>query len=257
MSKKATIPDAWDDDWESQADKADPAAESTNAKGPEAAADGGVKLTKAERLAQHKENQKKIWENAQEPETPYFLSTRAPVPLTQEFKPALKLLSRKPTPNMVQKIDPLTGLATMTLEDEEEEEEVIKKDLPTAEELRAQREEKQRRYNEARARILGPAGGSMSGSGTPPEGRSGGKGRGGRAGGSGSGRQEIVRPSSSQSVSKDLYDPNYTPKPTTIQQRTGSGRSTPKDDDQIIRAPRGPDSNSRGFGFANRGRKMG
>ncbi|EKD13147.1 hypothetical protein MBM_08590 [Drepanopeziza brunnea f. sp. 'multigermtubi' MB_m1] len=173
MSKKATIPDAWDDDWESQADKADPAAESTNAKGPEAAADGGVKLTKAERLAQHKENQKKIWENAQEPETPYFLSTRAPVPLTQEFKPALKLLSRKPTPNMVQKIDPLTGLATMTLEDEEEEEEVIKKDLPTAEELRAQREEKQRRYNEARARILGPAGGSMSGSGTPPEGRSG------------------------------------------------------------------------------------
>lgn len=54
MSKKAAVPDAWDDDWESQADKADAAA----------AAEEQVKATKAERLAQHAETNKKIWESA-------------------------------------------------------------------------------------------------------------------------------------------------------------------------------------------------
>ena len=57
MSKKATVPDAWDDDWEAQADKADAAAES-------AKAEEQVKISKAERLAKHAETNKKIWESA-------------------------------------------------------------------------------------------------------------------------------------------------------------------------------------------------
>lgn len=57
MSKKPAIPDAWDDDWESQADKAETAAAT-------AKAEEQVRITKAERLAQHAETNKKIWESA-------------------------------------------------------------------------------------------------------------------------------------------------------------------------------------------------
>ncbi len=57
MSKKAAIPDAWDDDWESQADKADAITETPKVEEP-------VKVSKAERLAKHAEINKKIWEDA-------------------------------------------------------------------------------------------------------------------------------------------------------------------------------------------------
>jgi len=132
--------------------------------------------------------------NRETPDTPYFLVARDNVPLKQEFKPALKVLSRKPAPEL----DP--------------------------------------------------------GSVTPPneDGRQNrGKGRGGN-------RQDNRRPDS-QSAAKELFDPNYTPKPgVTIQKRNGdssrSGRSTPREEEQIIRKPRGPDA-SGGGGFANKGGK--
>ena len=57
MSKKAAVPDAWDDDWESQADKVDAIAEAEKQ-------EEQVKITKAERLAMHAETNKKIWESA-------------------------------------------------------------------------------------------------------------------------------------------------------------------------------------------------
>ena len=58
MSKKAAIPDAWDDDdWNTKADQADAAAEA-------AKTEEQVKLTKAQRLAQHAEANKKIWQSA-------------------------------------------------------------------------------------------------------------------------------------------------------------------------------------------------
>lgn len=49
------VPDAWEDDWETQADKADQ--------------DGGAPIheapkTKAERLAEHRELNRQIWEAA-------------------------------------------------------------------------------------------------------------------------------------------------------------------------------------------------
>ncbi len=57
MSKKAVVADAWDDDWESQADKADSLP-------PPNSVLGEPKVTKAERLAKHAETNKKIWESA-------------------------------------------------------------------------------------------------------------------------------------------------------------------------------------------------
>lgn len=57
MSKKASIPDAWDDDWESQADRADAAAEVPKT-------EGEVKVSKAERLARHDESMRKVWKSA-------------------------------------------------------------------------------------------------------------------------------------------------------------------------------------------------
>lgn len=162
----------------------------------------------------------------------------------------------------MQRIDPVTGLAKMTLEDDDDDEDQ-KKNQPTPEELRLkaqrEREEKQRRYDEARARILGtPSGSSTPGTVTPPteEGKEGrGKGRGGRK----AERQEIRRPDS-QPGSKELFDPNYSPKGgVAIQKRSGEssrpGRQT-REEEQVIRAPRGPDGSGRGgFGFAHRGAK--
>jgi len=56
MGKKAAIPDAWDDDWESQADKGEAVAEDAKAE--------EVKISKAERLAKHAETNRKLWESA-------------------------------------------------------------------------------------------------------------------------------------------------------------------------------------------------
>lgn len=174
------------------------------------------------------------------------------VPLKQEFKPALKVLSRKPAPE----IDPITGLAKLALEDEDEER---NKNQPTPEELRlrAQKEleERKRKYEQRRAELMAGSGTKVPGTVTPPneEGRQNrGKGRGGN-------RQESRR-LDSQSGTKELFDPNFTPRPgVTIQKRNAepmrSGRSTPKEDDQLTRKPRGPDANG-GAGFRNRGGKM-
>ena len=191
----------------------------------------------------------------------HFLAARDNVPLKTEFKPALKVLSRKP---VIQKVDPVTGLAKLTLDDEDDEEEQ-KKDKPTPAQLRLeaqrQREEKQKRYEEARARIMGTNSGSSSpGTVTPPAGQEDGRGNRGKSRGRDN-RTENRRPDS-QSGHKELFDPNYTPKPgVMIQKRNGeasqSGASALRNDEQVIRTPKGPDGSGRGgFGFANRGGKM-
>lgn len=209
---------------------------------------------------------------SEEPETFHYLAARPPVPLKTEFKPTLRVLARKPQPTVIRRIDPVTGLEKLTL-DEGEEEVVEQKKQLSVEEQRAksakEREEKQKRYDEARARILGTgsagggSGSSTPGTVTPPTGTEGGRGKGrNRGGGVGIASPEIKRPES-QSGNKELYDPNYTPKPgaTSLQskrnggEQSRSGRSTPREDDQVIRAPKGPDGSGRGFGFAQRGGK--
>ena len=85
--------------------------------------------------------------------------------------------------------------------------------------------------------------------------------RGERAGAGAVAVRRARRPDS-QSGTRELFDPNYTPKPgsVTLQKRgteTSSGHITPRADEQVIRAPKGPDGSGRGgFGFANRGGKV-
>ncbi|KAI1369525.1 hypothetical protein F5Y08DRAFT_96233 [Xylaria arbuscula] len=282
--RRTKVPDAWDDDdWEVKADKAAIAAPE-----PEVEAGSQAPMTRAERLAHHTESNKRLWQSAEAPPEPFhFLAARSEPPLTTEFKPAVKVLSRKPAPKMITKRDPLTGaLSQLKVDDDESDDEKTKVQL-TPEEIRAkqqrEREEKQRRYEEVRAKIFGTApGASGSGTGsnpssgtstpgnaTPPrtsaDGR-GPRGRGRGRGGGGGHRYNDSRGDSSSSQrpgsqsgpnGRELYDPCYSPKPSFTPERRGGGtplgRSTPREEDQIIRSPRGPDGNSRGF--ARRGAK--
>lgn len=214
----------------------------------------------------------------------------------------MKVLSRKPAPQMVARRDPVTGVSQLSLQEDDEDDEEKNKPRPTPEEIRLRQqrelEEKQRRYEEARAKIFGESaqssGSSTPGNVTPPQHTSEGSGGGGGGGsGSGSGgrqnyrgrgrgrggrrndsynnnhgRQDSAdrRPVSSQAGTRELFDPNFSPKPGSMLHRRGGdsspsqcGRSTtPREEDQVIRAPKGPDGSGRGgFGFARRGAKGG
>lgn len=195
----------------------------------------------------------------------------------------MKVLSRRPAPQMIAKKDPVTGLEKLTLQDDgEEDDEASKRHQPTVEEIRKRQqrelEEKQRRYDEARAKIFGEpkstpsSGHSTPGTVTPPqmsEGRQNqnqrGKGR-GRGGyrGDHARHDNQTRRQANAAGARELYDPNFSPKPSySGQKRGGSGASpqstrstTPREEDQVIRAPKGPDGSGRGgFGFARRGAK--
>jgi hypothetical protein len=214
------------------------------------------------------------------------------VPLASGFKPAMKVLSRKPAPQMIVKKDPVTGLEQLTLQkDEDESDPESNKKQPTIEEIRLrqhrEREEKQRRYDEARAKIFGDSnpssGQSTPGNVTPPQASdlrqsSRGRGRGRGAVGVGSvsgvvyrndnrpdGQSRRPPNTNAQPGNRELFDPNYSPKPGLSFQKPNSGSSSPQpkttmsqQDDQVIRAPRGPDSSGRGgFGFARRGANEG
>ncbi|KAI1460491.1 hypothetical protein F4805DRAFT_394696 [Annulohypoxylon moriforme] len=278
------VPDAWeDDDWEVQADKA--AAVEDEEPEPQQQQQQQPQLSRAERLAQHAESNRKLWESAEAPtETFHYLASRPDPPLASGFKPAVKVLSRKPLQD-----------AGASLDDEDDNK---KAPQLTPEEIQAkqqrEREEKQRRYDEARAKIFGSnqsSGTSTPGAVTPPRSADGrgprGRGRGGRGGGGGGRggehrrnesrgdrdrerereRDATQRPGSQSGGSgRELYDPNYSPKPGFQLERRGnnynndggaplSRRSTPQEE-QVIRAPRGPDGSGRGgFGFAKRGAK--
>lgn len=191
-----------------------------------------------------------------------FLDARKDVPLKTEFKPAVKVLSRKPAPKVVARNDPVSGIEKLTIEDDEEDsEEDLKKNLMSLEErkIKAQREreEKQRKYEEVRGRLFGtsgPGSGTSSpGNVTPPKGgeaKRGPKNKGGRDG----------RPSSSAGTkSRHLYDPSYTVKPDSVyvQKRDAEQPNAEQKEEQPVRAPRGPDGSGRGgFGFAARGGKI-
>ncbi|KAI1119673.1 hypothetical protein F5Y14DRAFT_396130 [Nemania sp. NC0429] len=267
--RRNDVPDAWDDDdWEVKADRA--AVEATSHTEPEAS-ESQASMSKAQRLAQHAESNRKLWASAETPQEPFhFLAARSEPPLTTDFKPAVKVLSRKPAPKVITKRDPLTGALSQLKVEEEESDDEKNRIQPSPEEIRAKQqrelEERQRRYEEVRAKIFGttPAasasgnssnpssGTSTPGNATPPrssvEGRGPrGRGRGRGGGGSGAHRHtesrgdvgSTQRPGSQAGPSgRELYDPNYAPKPGPPLERRGggapvAGRSTPRDEDQI------------------------
>ena len=190
------------------------------------------------------------------------------MPLKSEFKPAVKVLSRKPAPKVVARKDPVSGLEQLTIEDDDDDDEDESKQKPMTMEgrqLKAQkeREEKQRKYEEVRERLFGtsePSSGVTSpGTVTPPNARA----PGDRGRGKGRGRENQRPSSGSSNKTRQLYDPNYNAKPDSVYQQkreaqgSGSRPSTPAIDEGIIRSPRGPDGSGRGgFGFANRGGKI-
>ncbi|KAL3963951.1 hypothetical protein ACCO45_000955 [Purpureocillium lilacinum] len=278
----AAVPDAWeDDDWETQADKA-AAQDDASKHDAEDNAPGGA--------PPHQDGTPcaacRVEPQALGVGTFHFLEASSNVPLTSSFKPQVKVLSRKPV--IARRGDPASGMANLSVNDDDDDGEKKEVQL-TPEEIRAKqkrdREEKQRRYDEARAKIFGESApssrGSSPGTGTttPPRldgGRHPGQGRGrgrgggaGRAGGGGAGvesrqTQDLRRNTAAQNgpATRELYDPNHSTRPDTGPLRRGVGadgdsstRSPPPKDDayQPIRAPRGPDGSGRGFGFARRG----
>lgn len=170
----------------------------------------------------------------------------------------------------------------MSLDDDDDEGSQQEAQL-SPEEIRAKqkkdREEKQRRYEEARAKIFGESvsssRGSSPGTVTPPrsDGRNQqtrGRGRGGTHRGNntpnaGSRQSDNRRQNSNQSSgapsTRELYDPSYSLKSDAGASRHGGGdngspaRAQPaQNEQQAIRSPRGPDGSGRGgFGFARRG----
>ncbi|KAI9759068.1 MAG: hypothetical protein M4579_002584 [Chaenotheca gracillima] len=272
MSKDSAVPDAWDDSWEAEADRPE------IPQGPPEPA----RTTKAERLAKHAELNKKLWESADSDETFHFVETRNEVPLKSDFKPAVKVLSRKPAPKLASRHDNTSGISRLAIDDDEDDEvEDASKQITLSAEERKQkaqkeREDKQRRYDEARERLFGASGTasgeSSPGTLTPPTTESKtakgkGKGRGSRDArpNSSSGRETprsvASRSNADMNDGRQLYDPDYTAKSTSsyVQRKNQdpSRRLLPTADEELqpIRAPRGPDGSGRGgFGFTGRGK---
>ena len=195
------------------------------------------------------------------------------MPLKQDIKPAVTLLSRRPqiaTRQSASVDAAASGVGQLGLDDDGDSDEDEKPPEPTPEERQAMAlknlEEKQRKYEEVRERLFGSpsattSGASSPGSTTPPrqhqagEGRGKGKGRGGRD------HREKRDSSSASSKSRHLYDPSS---PGRGNASNSQRRDRPQGDrydsdkqqglQQPTRNPRGPDANGRGgFRFGNRG----
>ncbi|PYH99072.1 hypothetical protein BO71DRAFT_405630 [Aspergillus ellipticus CBS 707.79] len=273
-AKPASGPDAWEEDWEKQADTlaGEPAPPPPEKK-------VSSKVTKAQRRAQQAEFNRQLWAEADTPQTFHFLESRSEVPLRQEFKPAVTLLSRNPqliTRQSSSAVDAAgAGVRRLALNEDDDSDDEDKPAEPTPEERHAialrNLEEKQRKYEEVRERLFGSPSAPTSGassprSATPPkphEGRGKGRGRGnGRDNGRDNARDK--RDSSVASGrSKQLYDP-VSPKPNSAQgsrKEKQSGIRREEDSQsprQPIRSPRGPDSSGRGgFRLGNRGARGG
>ncbi|KAF3393110.1 hypothetical protein DPV78_009824 [Talaromyces pinophilus] len=285
-TEQSNVPDAWEADWESLADKSD--AASTPPKKVSS------KVTKAQRRAAQAEFNRKLWEEAETPQTFHYVESRSTVPLKQDFKPAVTVLSRRPqiasrnSNNINAAGEGISNLSingsSANVSDSDDESPNKPPEL-TPEERQAKalkdREEKQRKYEEARERLFGnsssaPGSGASSPGGTPPPSRnrdrdSGYEGSGARGGGRGRNRGHGGRDNNSNNTrekrdsqsgaankQRQLYDPGYSTKPS-VQRRTPQGSTERADGEQQTirptRNPRNPDGSGRGgFGFSPRGR---
>ncbi|KAL4867020.1 hypothetical protein BDV12DRAFT_128037 [Aspergillus spectabilis] len=271
MSIKQSVADAWDDDWESQADKLD-----TEPTPPPPEKKVSSKVSKAQRRAQQMEFNRQLWAEAESPQTFHFYEATSDVPLKQEFKPTVTVLSRNPQIATRQSSSGVgaaaVGLGRLDLNADDSDDE--KPPEPTPEERQAMalrnREEKQRKYEEVRERLFGTPSAPTSGassprSATPPrnEGRGKGRSRGTGRENSNNNNRGARDQSAASGKSKQLYDPSSPSRPTSAharRDRPQSGERSLSDQPQSphqqpIRNPRGPDSSGR-VGFrAHRGAK--
>lgn len=221
-----------------------------------------AKISKAERRAKQAEFNRQLWEDAyvyfsiysrlaeifssEKPEDNYFLRTQGIVPLKSEFKPAMKVLSRKPATSGA---DPSSALGQLAIDDEDDEEDSAGKVVLTPEERvqKAQRErdEKQKAYEERRRELFGksePPHAAITSTKKESNSRNHSRVKG----------AQDSRPSSSASnKNRQLYDPNESTKPDSSRMHR---KETMPDINQPIREPKAPDGSGRGgFGFAARG----
>ena len=244
------MPDTWDDDWIAKG------GSSTAETKP---APSSTKISKAERRAKQAEFNRQLWENAEDPQDNFFLKSRDAVPLKSEFKPAMKVLSRKPEKKSAAGVE---GVGQLNIDDDDESEEENKKPVLTAEERRekAQREleEKQKKYEEVKQRLFGNDQSTNSPSTTAASGskRNNSKNSSPSRNQSWNKNGRDSRPSSSSSNKTGrLYDPNESSKAGVSSVLRKETKAEP-DELQPIRSPRGPDTSGRGgFGFAPRGGK--
>ncbi|KAK3116494.1 hypothetical protein LTR53_003098 [Teratosphaeriaceae sp. CCFEE 6253] len=244
MTTKSGVPDTWDDDW-------------VNAANPPPTADAALpaKFTKSQKRAQHQDLQKQLWDSAENPTRMHWLETQGVVPLKQEIRPQVQLLSRKPQPTTAKR----DGVAGLSIDDgDDSEEEARKKQVAAMEErtkqAKVEREEKQRKYAEARERIMGSSSPATAASRESSQGRDGRKpGRGGsRINGTRNSQPSSAAHSPTRSAypGTGLFDPE------------DMGRRIPKpstpNPDAPARQPRAPPSDHQirgGSGFAGRGGK--
>jgi hypothetical protein len=220
-----------------------------------------VKLSRAERKAQHQELNKQLWDAAEKPERSYFLEAKGAAPTNSNFKPQVKLLSRRPTPQIANR---MAGL-NLQDEDDSEEEERKRQEASLAERQRKaaeERKEKERKYAEVRERLFGspqPSRDTSASRTSSTRGdrtsRRGGRGRGGR---NGTPRDSQSNSPADQSPARIIYQPNQLFDPTYEQRppAIASPRPAVNRDEQPVRQPRGPEGRG-GFGFASRGAKSG
>lgn len=234
--------------------------------------------SRAQRKAQHVEANRALWDSAENPETFHYVDAKNDVPLKSEFKPAMKVLSRKPKAADQPKIATrprdaqiTNGITNLTLNEEEdidsEEEERREKDRSMKErqeKARIEREEKQKKYKEVRDRLFGSTEQSKPGTSSPtrPSSSSNGQ-RGAKSGRKGALFANTPQPATStdQSPSREsgrnsngLYDPGYSAEPGSVflQAREQVSRQ-PQVESPHIRAPKRPDGSGRGgFGFTTR-----
>jgi hypothetical protein len=235
------MPDAWDDDWVVKADSASATPEPAPAP---------IKISKKERRAQQAEFNRQLWEDAEDPKDNFFLKTRDAVPLKEEFKPAMKVLSRKPA---AKPANPVLGVGGLSVEDDGDSDDEAKKNTMTMQERQEKtqrdREEKQKKYEEVRQKLFGTNESSNSSPRPPSAMKMNGSPR-------NQSKNQVARdsrPSSSASnKTRQLYDPNDT-KPGATSVLKKETKAAPVEM-QPIRAPRNPDGSGRGgFGFASRG----
>ena len=297
-SSMARVPDAWDDDYEAVVDVSldtSPLFKEffltsnghKHPKSPASQASAPPKVSRAERKAQHAEANRALWDSAENPETFHFIETRSKnVPLKSDFKPALKVLSRKPKPQQQPGQFPANGSPEIQQhfeatrwepdDDYDSEEEARRERERTLEEKQQQtkreREQKQRKYDEVRQRLFGSssqANGLSSGKdasttpGSAPKARS-------KAPQQKRVEHCVKEQPSSREMSparlqstnaKQLFDPGYTPKPSSRpaeknQNGARPGQSHNIEEPQIIRSPRGPHNIGKGgAGFVQRNSK--
>lgn len=191
----------------------------------------------------------------------HWLEAQGVVPLKQELKPQVTLLSRKPAPTIAKR-DPTNGVANLNPEDDEDSEEEARKKREAdfgerQRKAKIEREEKQRKYAEARERIMGS---SNSASPAPAsressQGRDSRRPRGKLNGSSRSSRPESPAeqsPAPASSSDNQVFDPN------NMGRRIPERKLNTPNQDAPSRQPRGPDNTGRGgfgFGFVGRGGK--